>query len=129
MSIRPCKPCFVEDNYLSKQSLLGLVRFPSQSLLPNLDFSLVGFTAFHLYVSIKLRHCGTFRSSTIVSLRSYSAVTHSCVPSVIFSASAITTSITARASMDFPLAEASNHPDRMLFNVMRIESVLPQKCF
>ena len=35
-----------------------------------------------------------------------SAVTHSYVPSIIFSASAITTDITACASMDFPLLPA-----------------------
>ena len=50
----------------------------------------------------------------MVTFRSYSAVTYSYVPSVIFSASAITTSISACASMDFPLAEASNYPDRIL---------------
>ena len=119
MSIRPCKPCFVEDNYLSKQSLLGLVRFPSQSLLPNLDFSLVGFTAFHLYVSIKLRHCGTFRSSTMVSFRSYSAVTYSYVPSLIYWTGAITTDITACASMDFPLPCGSNCLGRMIYLTIR----------
>jgi len=43
-----------------------------------------------------------------------SAVTHSYVPSVIFSASAITTGIAACASMDFPLPYGSNYPDRII---------------
>ena len=51
------------------------------------------------------------------------------IPSVIFSASAITTGITACASMDFPLAEASNYPDRKLFDVVRIEALFPNKLF
>ncbi len=33
--------------------------------LPNLGFSLVGFTAFHSLVSQGLRHCGTFRCAAI----------------------------------------------------------------
>ena len=61
--------------------------------------------------------------------RSSSAVTHSYVPSIIFSASAITTGITACASMDFPLTIVSNYPDRMLFNCMGIISQFVDKCF
>ena len=67
----------------------------------------MGFTAFHFIISNKLRHCGTFRDSTMVTFRSPPAVTYSYVPSVIFSASAITTSVAARASMDFPLLIAA----------------------
>ena len=45
-----------------------------------------------------------------------SAVMRSRIPSVIYSASAITTGIAACASMDFPLAEASYHPNRMFLS-------------
>ena len=116
--------CF--DNHLSKLSLQGSIQFSTLSPLPNLGFSLVGFTAFHFIISNKLRHCGTFRDSTMVSFRHPPAVTYSYVPSVIFSASAITTSVAARASMDFPLQmQRLSRPEFQLFNGVRIETMRP----
>ena len=64
----------------------------------------------------------------MVSFRYPPAVTYSYVPSVIFSASAITTSITARASMDFPLQEQRlSRPEFCLLDGVRIESVGPEE--
>ncbi len=79
---------------------ISLLPFP----LPNLGFSLAGFTnvplkSFPLTSSLwhfqKINH--------IFRLRSFFAVIDSSIPSVIFSTSAITTCIAASASMDFPL--------------------------
>lgn len=50
----------------------------------------------------------------MVAFRFLIAVAYSYAPSIIFSTSVITTSIAACASMDFPLAEASNYPDRII---------------
>lgn len=98
--------------------------------LPNLGFSLVGFTAFHFIVSNKLRHCGTFRSLTIVALRFPSAVICSHIPSVIFSASAITTDIAVCASMDFPLTFVSDYLGRiLLLDGIWIKSLFPKEFF
>lgn len=66
MSIRSCKPCFVVDNHLSMYFYMPFEFISSNRLpLPNLGFSLVGFTAFHFIVSNKLRHCGTFKIWTM----------------------------------------------------------------
>ena len=64
----------------------------------------------------------------MVSFRYPPAVTYSYVPSVIFSASAITTDIAVRASMDFPLQmQRLSRPDFLFFNSVRIESVSPEE--
>jgi len=130
VSIRSYKPCSVLTTIYLSNAYKDQFSSLSLSPLPNLGFSLVGFTAFHFIISNKLRHCGTFRDSTMVSFRYPPAVTYSYVPSVIFSASAITTSIAARASMDFPLQmQRLSRPEFQLFNCVRIESVRPKKFF
>ncbi len=107
MSIRSCKPCSVVDNYLSmlvhtaRNSFL-VCRFPYQIL----GFSLVGFTSVPLNSFLLTPSLWHFMDRDRIyrsKLRCCSAVTDSSVPSVIFSASTITTCITASASMDFPL--------------------------
>ena len=62
----------------------------------------------------------------MVSFRYPPAVTYSYVPSVIFSASAITTDIAVRASMDFPLQmQRLSRPDYFLFDGVRIIAMSP----
>lgn len=53
---------------------------------------------------ILLRHCGTFQdySSIAINLSSFICRHHKMVPCLIFSASTITTGISACASLDFP---------------------------
>ena len=72
--------------------------------LPNLGFSLVGFTRSTLHVSMQARLCGTFTAS-LPSLSPQASTQPSGrnLPGFIVSSSTNTTIITDRASMDFPL--------------------------
>ena len=73
--------------------------------LPNLGFSLAGFTRSIFYVSIKARLCGTFKEvHHNRSLRLPSAVSNQ-LPELMYSFCTNTTIITDRASMDFPLVK------------------------
>lgn len=100
---RSRKPCFVLDNNLSMQCMLLAIHFSPSASPTKFGFLACGVCRVPLDCFQLLRHCGTFRKLTIVSLRYSSAVMRSRIPSVIFSASAITTGISACASMDFPL--------------------------
>ncbi len=103
-----------------------LKQFISRFLLPlpNLGFSLVGFTAFHFMISHELRHCGTFKGLTMsLKFRFRLAVRCSHLPKVIFSFGTNTTIIADGASMDFPLAFASNCLGQKLFYLIWIDTL------
>ena len=71
--------------------------------LPNLGFSLAGFTRSTFMISHKARLCGTFKDfHHSFHLRFPSAVSLHCLD-LSFSSSTNTTFITECASMDFPL--------------------------
>ena len=71
--------------------------------LPNLGFSLAGFTTFHSLRFRKSRLFGTFTGASIVSLRNLTSRQAIRLPKLIVSLSTNTTSVTGCASMDFPL--------------------------
>lgn len=65
----------------------------------------------------------------ILRLRPYTAVICSHIPNVIVSVSTNTTGIAARASMDFPLVNASNRLGRQLLDFGRVLAKLVQRFF
>ena len=82
---------------------------PRGILLPNLDFSLAGFTSFHPerfrsgFVTVARYGSASWDRSFRVGLRRQLSL-----PGLIDSAGTNTTGITACASMDFPLITSNN---------------------
>lgn len=62
MSLRSCKPCFVEDDNLSKLSLTFKSSIPFKDFpYHNLGFSLVGLSDVSPANFFAIRHCGALR--------------------------------------------------------------------
>lgn len=111
--------------HTAPNSFLGCY-FPYQIL----GFSLVGFTNVPLnsfLLTSSLWHFMDVNHIHLRKLRFSSAVRDSSLPSVIFSASTITTCITASASMDFPLILSYQQLSRSNINQSFVDLFLVAK--
>ena len=102
LSIRPDKPCYVEDDNLSQVSLaphpsIRARCFPYQFWVSRLW----GLPIVSSWRRRQARLCGTLGDP--IYERYSPAVTRSRVPKLIASLGAITTAVAGCASMDFPL--------------------------